>query len=160
MPAPYSRVLQASACVVARLKVLIGTTGTLIPALSGYAVPDAQFYERMLPWDSRILHPAVLVNPVREILKDGTNVGDDMGHGLNLTITRAANRSIATDDQILFLRQVAIEEFNNRRLAGMTDLFCKVEIGELLDAVAQGANYNATSFIIRATKRYTRTQGA
>lgn len=160
MAAPYSRALQIRALVKARLQALMGTGGSLLPE-AGYAIATSSFYERTQPWSTGVTFPACLLNFTPERLKDGTNVGDDIGHGIKVTFAVATNRALTTadEDKVIWWRQVAIEEFNNRRLVGMTEVFCKVEIGEVWDPTANVAMFAATSFVIRAEKRYTRTQG-
>lgn len=115
-------------------------------------------YVRKFPWDTKITHPAAFLSPVVEQVRDATNCEDDYGYGVQVTLSKGANRQLAiSDDSLLRWRQRVMAAFHNQRLDAVGVSYqCKVEPGPVYDPVAFGQQYDASSFVIRCWTRQQR----
>lgn len=124
------------------------------PPATTHSIADTSFYIRKKPWDLNITHPACCLVPVPERIDDDTNRSEMWRHGIQVFITKASNRNLTSDhDRLHFLRELAIGQFLNQRIGGLTEWFVQVEPQGVIDDRAFAKNYDSTTFVLRCTKR-------
>jgi hypothetical protein len=136
-----------------------------IRSLSLSGVADASVICRKLPLerafrdDETIALPCILVTPQRETMDPvaGSNVHDDVGYGVLVTLVAADNQEPTLADGLdahLLRRQRIAQAFRNQRLPGVdTVIGCRVEPADVVHASAWMANLLVCGLLLRFTSR-------
>lgn len=140
-----SKWMELAERIEAILKAALGTSSTAL-----HKIPDANFFIRKFPWNIGVAHPGVFLIPVPERIAAYTNASDKWGYGIQTIITQASNRNLTSDhDRIHYWRELAIGQFLNQRINGLSQYFVTVEPSAVIDPAAFGAGYDATAFVLR-----------
>lgn len=132
-------------------KLIVGTSSS-----ADVKIPDAQFYQRRLPWDVSITHPAAIFTPVNPSRKPATNRQRDVGHGVLVTLTKESNRELTiTADDPWYWRELLEDAIDDQRIPTRLAIWCTIEPAAFIDVQAFQAGIDATGFVIRANRRYT-----
>lgn len=125
--------------------------------LSGLA--STSIYQRKFPWGIEVTHPACILSPVTEQVKDATNESDDWALGVQITLTAAGNRSLTSNhDRLLMWRERIMLALHNQKLIGVEEVYIvKVEPGPPFDPFAFAAQYDATTMVARCWSRRNRS---
>jgi len=118
--------------------------------------------ERIVRGSEAIAMPAVLLTPRPEIINPyaGTNVKDDIGYGVLVSILAEDNQEptlAANLEKYLSWRRSIISAFRNQRLAGVPSVYtCHVEPGEVISPPAWLANLYVSGLVLRFIAREAR----
>jgi hypothetical protein len=127
---------------------------------AAYTIADADILIKKLPWNlDNITLPGVLLTPVPELERPGTNVSDDVGYGVQVTAAQVSNRDLVTDaDKIYFWREAIAGAFRRKRLTAIDGSFpCIIEPKPVIDPQNFSALCDATAFVVRVWVRVQRT---
>lgn len=128
---------------------------------AAHTIVLANFVQGKLAWGDDMSVPGVLLSPVPEMEKPGaTNVDDDIGYGVQVTIAQSGNRDPATNkDRLFYWRETAAAALRSKRLTAGAYVFHQVTIEPrpIVDPGAYAANVDATAFVVRCWYRSRRT---
>lgn len=105
--------------------------------------------------------PGILITPLgseRMAADEGTNVRDDVGYPVVVSILDADNRhATANHARNLLWRQKIARAFRNQRLPGVSEIIrAVIEPGPVIDIAKWGENYFHSALTIRFTSREVR----
>jgi hypothetical protein len=136
------------------LKAAIGTGSG-----ATHEIATANFAQKKFPWKLNTALPGLFLSPVPELEKNATNVSDDIGHGVQVTIAQVGNQDLESNmDRLFFWREKAMRVFRNRVPDGMpADVYkCEIEPRPIVDPAAFVGQVDATAFVVRCWARTTR----
>lgn len=122
-------------------------------SLSGIA--PSSIVVRKLPWNRNQIMPGLFVTPTQETLSPATNLRDDVGYGVQLTLVRASNQelteSLSTE---LSWREQISRAFRESALAGVDEVFTvRIEPGPIVDPASFAAQYDVQTLVVRCMAR-------
>lgn len=139
-----------------------------IRALSLSGIENANVLVKKLPiekWafrDTGLGLPGVLVTPQRETMdpRAGTNIRDDVGYGVLVTVCQADNQDHTLEaglsERILWREKVA-RAFRSQRLSGVSEVYtCRIEPGDPLIPAAWLQQVHASALLLRFLSREVR----
>ena len=125
-----------------------------------FEITTANIVDLKLPYktDSGPDLPGVLITPVPEIERDGTNASDDVGFGVQVTIAQNSNRDLeGYADRLYWWRETIAGLFRNKRFPAVAGSYkCVIEPKPVIDPAAFGDLFDATAFVVRVWVRIQR----
>jgi len=123
-------------------------------------IPDGQVYLKRYPTDRGCTLPAVVLSPVLTETADptGTNVRDDVGYPVQVTIVTPGNQDLDIDERELLWRERISQAFRGQRLPVVAEVYlCRWEPGSIIDlGLFHDENLFISAFTLRFASRETR----
>lgn len=127
-----------------------------VRALRLAEIPDAQVYVKRLPTDRGCTLPAVVLSPVLiETEAPGTNIRDDVGYPVQVTIVTVGNQDLDVDERELLWRERIAQAFRGQRLPTVAEVYiCRWEPGSIIDPnLFHDENLFVSAFTLRFMSR-------
>jgi hypothetical protein len=129
-----------------------------LQAISLSGIAASSIVVRKLPWNRNQIMPGLFVTPAKETIEPATNLRDDVGYGVQLTLVRASNQELSTNlGAELTWREQISRAFREQALAGVAEVYTvRVEPGPVFDAASFANQYDVQTLVLRCVARETR----
>lgn len=129
-----------------------------LQALSLAGIASSSIVVRKLPWNRNQIMPGLFVTPTQETLSPATNLRDDVGYGVQLTLVRPSNQDLSADlSTELAWREQVSRAFRESALADVDEVFTvRIEPGPIIDPASFAAQYDVQTLVVRCVAREAR----
>lgn len=129
-----------------------------LQALSLAGIAPSSIVVRKLPWNRNQIKPGLFVTPTQETLSPATNLRDDVGYGVQLTLVCASNQDLSANlSTELAWREQVSRAFRESALAEVDEVYTvRIEPGPIIDPASFAAQYDVQTLVVRCVAREAR----
>jgi hypothetical protein len=126
-----------------------------IRALGLAGIDAANIVWRKHPWNVGEITAGIFVTPPSETLAPVSNLRDDVGYGVQVTMVQASNQALTTNaGRLLLWREQIRKAFSEKRLTGVSSVYrCKVEPASVFWPEGFRLQYDVGALLIRCYSR-------